>query len=60
MYSTKKKKVTITLTEEAIEWLQSQRKAIHATSMSDVIERMARAKPDQAIAKTKDGAYILK
>ncbi len=50
----------MTLTETAIEWLEEQRKVLGANSLSDAVERMARAKPDAIAQKTPSGSYILK
>jgi uncharacterized protein YjiS (DUF1127 family) len=62
IYGEGKRRFTMTLTETAIEWLEEQRRVLGANSLSDAVERMARAKPENnAIAqKTPGGSYILK
>lgn len=42
MYGEPKRKTTLTLTETAYQWLETQQKTLNATSLSDVIERLAR------------------
>jgi len=44
IYGEDKNRFTMTLTKTAIKWLEEQRKALGANSLSDVIERMARSK----------------
>jgi uncharacterized protein YjiS (DUF1127 family) len=60
IYGEGKRRFTMTLTETAIEWLEEQRKVLGANSLSDAVERMARAKPDAIAQKTSGGSYILK
>jgi len=42
IYGESKRKITMTLTETAVRWLEQERVRIGANSLSDTIERMAR------------------
>jgi len=42
IYGENKIKTTLTLTQTALDWLESKRKDLGATSVSDTIERLAR------------------
>jgi len=42
IYGESKSKVNMTLTGTAVKWLESQKKELGATSLSDVIEKLAR------------------
>lgn len=42
IYGEEKKKTTLTLTQTAIDWLESQRLRLSANSVSDTIEKLAR------------------
>ena len=44
IYGESKRRLTLTLTETAIQWLELEQQRIEAGSLSDVIERMARKK----------------
>jgi len=44
IYDEKKNKVSLTLTQTAIGWLEIKRVEIGANSLSDAIEKMARQK----------------
>ncbi|MEQ9549481.1 hypothetical protein [Coleofasciculus sp. G3-WIS-01] len=44
IYNESKRKLTMTLTETAVRWLEQERERIGANSLSDTIERMARKK----------------
>lgn len=45
IYDENKRRFTMTLTQTAIDWLESQRLFLKANSLSDVIERIARNQP---------------
>ena len=47
IYNESKRRFTMTLTETAIEWLESKKLEIGANSLSDVVERLARQKVDK-------------
>ncbi|MFB2771216.1 hypothetical protein ACE1AT_18270 [Pelatocladus sp. BLCC-F211] len=42
IYSEEKRRFTMTLTQTAIKWLEQKQLDMKASSLSDVIERMAR------------------
>jgi acyl-homoserine lactone acylase PvdQ len=45
IYSEKKRRLSLTLTDTAIKWLESRQTQLTASSLSDAIERMARELP---------------
>lgn len=47
IYEETKNKITLTLTATAIAWLETKKAEIHATSISDTIERLARENRDK-------------
>ncbi|HCV31153.1 MAG TPA: hypothetical protein DGO89_13690 [Microcoleaceae bacterium UBA9251] len=49
IYSEPKRKVNLSLTETATKWLEEKRVQLTASSLSDVIERLARELPNNAI-----------
>jgi hypothetical protein len=49
MYSEKKRRLSLTLTETAIRWLEEKQTKLTASSLSDAIERMARELPKKSI-----------
>ena len=49
IYSEPKRKINLSLTETAIKWLEEQRVQLTASSLSDVIERLARELPKKSI-----------
>ena len=42
LYGDKKQAAHLSLTPEAIRWLESQKEGLNASSLSDVIEKLAR------------------
>ena len=42
IYNEPKRRFTMTLTETAIQWLESKKEEMEANSLSDVVERLAR------------------
>ncbi|WP_414582880.1 hypothetical protein [Scytonema sp. PCC 10023] len=44
IYLEAKRRFTMTLTQTAIQWLEQKQNEMQASSLSDVIERMAREK----------------
>ncbi len=49
IYNEPKRKVNLSLTETATNWLEEQRVQLTASSLSDVIERLARELPKKSI-----------
>jgi hypothetical protein len=49
IYSEPKRKVNLSLTETATKWLEEKRVQLTASSLSDVIERLARELPKNSI-----------
>ena len=49
IYSEPKRKVNLSLTETATKWLEEKRVQLIASSLSDVIERLARELPKNSI-----------
>lgn len=49
IYSERKRRLNLTLTDTAIKWLESQQIQLTASSLSDTIERMARELPRKSI-----------
>ncbi|MEG3903868.1 hypothetical protein QT990_24745 [Microcoleus sp. T3_B1] len=49
IYSEPKRKVNLSLTETATKWLEEKRVQLTASSLSDVIERLARELPNNSI-----------
>jgi hypothetical protein len=49
IYSEPKRKVNLSLTETAIKWLEEKQLQLTASSLSDVIERLARELPKNFI-----------
>ena len=47
IYNEPKRRFTMTLTETAIEWLESMKEEKGANSLSDVVERLARKNVDK-------------
>lgn len=47
IYNESKRRFTMTLTETAIEWLESMKQEMGANSLSDVVERLARQNMDK-------------
>lgn len=47
IYNEPKRRFTMTLTETAIEWLESMKEEMGANSLSDVVERLARKNVDK-------------
>lgn len=47
IYNESKRRFTMTLTETAIQWLDSKKEEMGANSLSDVIERLARQNMDK-------------
>ena len=47
IYNEPKRRFTMTLTETAIEWLESMKEEMGANSLSDVVERLARQNVDK-------------
>lgn len=48
IYSEEKRRLSLTLTDTAIKWLESKQTQLTASSLSDVIERMARELPKKS------------
>lgn len=46
IYNESKRRFTMTLTQTAIQWLETQKQEMQANSLSDVIERLARQNVD--------------
>jgi hypothetical protein len=49
IYSERKRKVNLSLTETATKWLEEKQLQLTASSLSDVIERLARELPKNSI-----------
>ena len=49
IYNEPKRKINLSLTETATKWLDEQRVQLTASSLSDVIERLARELPKNSI-----------
>jgi hypothetical protein len=49
MYSEPKVKLSLSLTETATKWLEAKQVELTASSLSDVIERLARELPKKSI-----------
>jgi hypothetical protein len=49
IYSEPKRKVNLSLTETATKWLEEKQLQLTASSLSDVIERLARELPKNSI-----------
>ncbi|WP_333148288.1 hypothetical protein [Microcoleus sp. B13-B6] len=49
IYSEPKRKVNLSLTETATKWLEFKQVELTASSLSDVIERLARELPQNSI-----------
>lgn len=49
IYGEAKARLSLSLTETAIKWLEAQQTHLTASSLSDVIERMARELPKKSI-----------
>jgi len=49
LYDEEKKKVSLTLTKTAVRWLRRRQAELDAISLSDVIERLARAEKDTKV-----------
>ena len=49
IYSETKVRLSLSLTETAIKWLEVKQAQLTASSLSDVIERMARELPKKSI-----------
>jgi hypothetical protein len=49
IYSEPKRKVSLSLTETATKWLEGKQVELTASSLSDVIERLARELPKSSI-----------